>query len=581
MDLFDISTVLPSLVVKVEQAKAAIAGILKKGHPGVVAFSSGKDSSVVLALTLEVARELLALGEHPKLVVTSGETLVESPEIANHIRQESRKILAYAEKHGIDLEFHMARPSIMSSWQIKVLSGRGLPSYAGGNADCSSDLKIVPQKLLRNKLFKAWKKEGRPEPITLLGTRYDESIARALAMKERGESASEPVQNKDGDWTLSPICWWTTDEIWEFIGEVVGGERETYTDFKETMRIYADAGGTSCAVVSDAILDGLSKKKSGKCGARTGCWVCLQAYDKSLRTMVEGDSRYHYARGLVRFNEYLRAIRSDWSRRHWVGRTIKQGYLCVQPDTFHPREVRRQARMLMQLDYDEQRRAARAGEAPRFEILPLEMLVTLDAWWSLVGLAKPYSVWADLRTIHSGIRFDVPTQMPEVPDTPIPDARFLYVGDDWEGEVWDGLRDKYVEGLLEDSPCSPSVGDDGLWDLDTTPAFTVDPEGADLLLEFEVPYLLEKYDQKLPPGGITSGFKHYLGLGTLSVGHSQRRTIDEALRRTALKDRLGLTLDYKVADLVARSCRYADMPSAAREAWKHKATTASSQCELF
>ncbi|WP_341744775.1 hypothetical protein [Azonexus hydrophilus] len=388
------------------------------------------------------------------------------------------------------------------------------------------------------------------------------------------------MQNKEGDWTLSPICRWTTDDVWEFIGEVVSGERETYSDWQELMRIYSDAGGTSCAVVSDAILDGMSKKKVGKCGARTGCWVCQQAYDKSLRTMVEGDTRYHYAIGLVRFNEYLRSIRNDWSRRHWVGRTVKAGYLCVQPDTFHPAEIRRQARMLMQLDHDERLRASREGEAPRFEILPLEMLIAVDAFWSLNGLAKPFSIWADRKMIEEGSRFDIP-DIQEVQETPIPEARFLHVGDQWESSVWDGLRDVYREGLLEDSGCAPTVGDDGLWEIETQMSFNIDPEAACMFEDYEVPYLLDLYKQGVPPGGVTAGVKHYLGLGTLTVSHSQRGFFDLAMRRTAMKDRMGLTYDYKVEYLLAKSVRFADLSPEGRAAWSKKATTASAQVDLF
>lgn len=580
MDLFDVECALPTLAVMVERAKNAIADVFAKGHCCVVAWSGGKDSSVTLALVLEVARTLTVAGGKPKVVVTSSDTRVESPEIRAHIRRESRKFKAYAARYGIDLEFHIARPSLMASWQMKVLSGRGLPSYPGQSGDCSVDLKITPQLRLRNKLFARWRKEGRPEPITCLGSRLDESERRAASMRASGQNGLTPVRNRDGDWTLSPIAEWTTDMVWEFIGEVAGGERESYTDFGETLRIYADAGGTSCAVVSDALLEGSGKKMKGGCGARTGCYVCQLAYDKSLRTMVEGDPRYHYARGLVRFNEYLRAIRWDWSRRHWVGRTVHEGYLCVQPDTFHPAEVRRQARMLMQLDHDERLRAARAGEPPRFEILPLDMLIGLDALWSAHGLAQPFTIWADRQLIESGIRFDVPEEMPEVVETRIPDARFLWVGKDWDSQVWDGLRDVYIEGVLGDSACAPTVADDGLWSINTESAFTVDLEAAYLFEDFELPYVLDRHREGVPPGGITMGFKHYLALGTVQVSHGQRRSIDETLRRTAMKDRLGLTLNYKVEDLLAQSVCFADLSPEARKAWQHKATTESAQPEL-
>lgn len=581
MDLFDIEGVLPSLTVLVERAKAAIRDVIEKGHPLVLAASFGKDSGVLLALAVEVLMDIKLAGGKAKLVVTSSDTLVESPEIKNHVRQESNKLLRYAKKHGLDVSFYLSRPNLSSTFQIKVLSGRNLPDYAGAKADCSVDWKIKPQQRLRNKLFKAYKKAGLLDPVTLIGTRYSESEKRALAMKQRGDNSLEPVRNMDGDLTLTPICRWTTDEVWTFIGEVAAGERETYTDFNETMRIYADAGGTSCAVVSDAILEGLSKQqKAGKCGARTGCWTCQQAYDKSLKTMVEGDPRYAYARGLVRFNEYLRAIRWDWSRRHYIGRTVKEGYLCIEPDTFHPAEIRRQTRMLLQLDHDEQERAQREGDRIRFSILPLEMMIALDALQSLHGVAKPYSIWDDLRQIRSGVRFDIPEIEP-VKESPMPTARFLHVGRDWEGQVWNGLRDAYREGLLANSACEPIVGEDGLWDIDTEMSFDVDPEGAVMFEEFEMDYVLSMFDEGWPPGGITAGFKHYLGLGVLQMSHGQRKWSDEALRRTTLKDRLGLTLDYSLDEVLSMSVQFADMPPDARSAWKHKATTESAQTALF
>lgn len=580
MDMFEVVFALPALDVLVTRAKAAITNLFKEGHPCVCAWSSGKDSSVVLAIALEAAREFREAGGNPYLVVTTSDTKCESPEIWAHIREESVKFRQYAKQHDLRLEFYISEPSIMSTWQIRVLSGRGLPSYAGTQADCSIDLKINPQRRLRAKLFRKWKKSGLPEPVTLLGTRYAESQKRALAMQERGEHSSIPVRNKDGELVLSPICMWDTDTVWEFIAEVSNSIRVSYTDFSECLRIYADAGGTSCAVVSDALLEGLGKSKKQTCSARTGCWNCQQAYDKSLRTMVESEPRYRYAAGLVRFNEYLRNIRWDWARRHWVGRTVKAGYVAIQPDTFHPREVRAMARMLMQLDFDERQRASREGDRVRFQILPLEYLITLDALWSKNALAKPFSIWADLNDIENGVRYDIPETTP-VPETPIPDAMFLEVGEEWADETWDGLRDVYVEGLLENASCAPRIASDGLWELDTETQFSVDPEGAEMLLQFEVPYLLDKYRQGVPPGGITSGFKHYVMLGTISVSHSQRTSVDVDLRRSALKDRLGLTLEYDLDKLLKMAVRFSELPDEARKAWGSKATTESAQAELL
>src|SRR3546814_7181771 len=83
---------------------------------------------------------------------------------------------------------------------------------------------------------------------------------------------------------------------------------------------------------ADALMSG--KNKKGGCGARLGCWTCQQANDKSLETMIQFEPRYEYAKGLNQLNKFIRAIRYDWNRRNWVGRTIRGGFIAIEPDTF-------------------------------------------------------------------------------------------------------------------------------------------------------------------------------------------------------------------------------------------------------
>jgi DNA sulfur modification protein DndC len=42
-------------------------------------------------------------------------------------------------------------------------------------------------------------------PVTILGTRYDESEKRSLKMLLGGENNVVPVENSDGDFILAPI----------------------------------------------------------------------------------------------------------------------------------------------------------------------------------------------------------------------------------------------------------------------------------------------------------------------------------------------------------------------------------------
>ncbi|MFC4518495.1 phosphoadenosine phosphosulfate sulfotransferase [Cupriavidus pinatubonensis] len=488
---------------------------------------------------------------------------------------------AFGKRHGIKVQTGIVQPAMAATFQVKVLSGRALPSFPGAHGDCSTDLKILPQRTFRRGLFRSLAQQGHAEPVTLLGTRYGESTRRNIAMRQRGESALRPARNPDGDLVLSPVAHWQDDDIWEGIALYGSGARPGYSDFEDMRRIYAHSVGTSCAVVADAILaGGGTSRRQGKCGARLGCHVCQMAEDKSLANMVEYDERYAYAAGLQRLNRFIRNTRFDWGRRHWVGRTIRGGVIKIQPDTYHPTMVRELVRYMLQLDYDEQRRAERAGERPKFELLPLDMLVAVDALQSLNGLARPFAAWADWRDIHMrGVRYDIP-DVPLVDQTAVPQARFLPVGEGWDDTAaaaeWTGLRDPYLESLTADSACAPEVrftaAGRAIWALPTDQQFSVDPEAALLISEFELDRLLETHDAGVARGQVTAGYRWYAQYGCLTLSHGQRAEHGEIARRTAYKDRLGLTLEYDVESLRARALPFDALPPAGQAAWQQVAT---------
>jgi 3'-phosphoadenosine 5'-phosphosulfate sulfotransferase (PAPS reductase)/FAD synthetase len=589
-DLFSVVNVEGPSVEKLEaDALACIGRIFDEGYVCVVLFSSGKDSSSVANLTLTAAKLAVDRGLSPLVVVSTGDTLVENPEIAMHYRQEQAKMVAFGKKHGFRVITRVSTPYVSSTFQFKILTGRGLPSYAGGQGDCTVDLKVAPQKRDRKLLFKQLKKEGYGPAVTLLGTRFDESTRRAANMTSRGERSDRPVLNKDDELVLSPICHWSTDDVWEYLGLAGSGIILSYSNFAETRRIYSASMGTSCVIVADALLEGGKKQKLGKCGARTGCFTCLQTEDKSLKNMVEMEPRYAYARGLIRLNNYLRAIRYDWSKRHWVGRTIRAGYVAIQPDTFHPGTIRELTRMMLQLDFDEQERADAAGERPMFCILPVDMLIAIDAAQSLNGVARPFSCWADWRDIHDrGIRYDIP-EIPETPQQELPAARFFYTGEGFTaGErnpVWSGVRDAYTEALTADSACAQPLRelDNGnmTWDAETELAMNVDAESAGMILEFEFERLAQMHDQGFSAGSSTWGYQWYRQYGALALSHTQVKEHDEICRRTQWKDRNGMTLDYSVPDLLSRSISFTELPPAAAKAWSHKSTMSTAQFGMF
>lgn len=564
---------------KIDRAIGAILRLFQAAHPVVIAYSGGKDSSVVAALVLHAALLHRAAGGEPLVIVTTSDTKVESPEVNLHYRAELKRMRAFGEQHGFTVIAKVVEPQLASTFQVKVLTGRALPSFPGLHGDCSFDLKIAPQRAFRKQLFRSLAERSAATPVTCLGTRFDEGARRASNMRQRGESADRPASNKEGELVLSPIAHWNSDAVWEAIALYGGGSRPGYSDFEETRRLYAHSVGTSCAVVADAILEG-SGRKQGKCGARLGCHVCQMAEDKSLANMIAYDERYAYAEGLQRLNRFIRNTRFDWRRRHWVGRTIRGNFVKIQPDTYHPTMLRELSRYMLQLDYDEQQRASRAGEAPRFELLPLDMIVAVDALQSLNGVARPFAMWADWRDIHQcGIRFDIP-EVPAVAQTTVPTARFLYVGSEWDdlapAAEWTGMRDPFTEAMTAESPCEPEItvtaGGRTLWRLPTEQSFSVDFEAACMLQDFELDRMLETHGMGVQPGQVTAGYRWYLQYGCLTLSRAQQTEHDEVCRRTAYKDRLGLTLEYDTERLRSLAVDFHAMPPEARIAWSHAAT---------
>lgn len=589
--LFDIEETIPTVEDRIEIAKKAITSLFLAGKTIWLSFSGGKDSGVAASLVLTTAAHVVKT--HPevqcRVFATTSSTGVENPEIEVHFRNELAKMKAYAKKHGFTMGTHIATPTLASSWQLKVLSGRGLPSFPGQSSDCSVDLKVRPQKTLRRKLMKQAEAKGYGEAVTILGTRYEESERRAMLMALRQENGLVPVRNSDGDLVLSIVADWSLDHVWEYIGLVSSGLIDSYTDFEETKRIYAHSAGTSCAVVADALAPKSKGASSRHCGNRHGCFTCVMAEDKSLEAMIEYDARYAYARGLNKLNKFIRATRYDWNRRHWIGRTIKGGYIAIEPDTYHPKMVRELFRYMVQLDHDERIRAKMSGERVMFQIFSEEMILAVDAYWSLTGLALPFSAWADVRDItQRGIRYDIP-DVETTPPQPMPATRFLYVGKEWDDSAtypaFTGMRDAYVEGLLEMCAGAPQLTETAkgnlAWDVSAGKSFSIDLESLYMLQDIEMERMLEMHERGIGPGGITEAYKFYLRYGVIELSYSQRAEHDEILRRTEHKHRLGLSCEYDLAKVLAMSVEFSELPAEARKLWAGKATTESAQMPMF
>lgn len=523
---------------------ASIRRLFDEGYPTLIAFSSGKDSSVLMILTFMAAIQAKNEGRHPKIAVCHSNTGIENPLIAELAKCEMKKIEAYAAKHGLDVQVRVAQPELLDSWGPRICGGRALPSYPGLNADCSVAWKCEPSRKLRHTLSEQL--GGEKEVVVCTGTRRSESVRRGANMLKRKDSSVEPVRNKEGELVLSPIAEWDTDSVFELLGLCGAGIIESYTDAQEVLTAYRDAGPTSCAVVNDSIMEGEGKAKN--CGARFGFALCTVVQnDSSMDNLLNNDPQYGFMRGLGRLRNYLMAIQNDMGRRLWVGRTIREGHIAIRPDVFSPEEMRRIYRYAVTLDAEEEEAAQALGIEPRFRLIPPEAAVCIDMLWSRDGHFDGFAAVADYLDIWQGReRYPVPEKV-EMLSAERPEPRFLEVGENWAeacGDHWAGIREPFVAAMLEDCLPVKSYGKKNAvaaWaDLESEDGFVIDQESLAMFFHFEADGMVRQYrDRQMDTRGIA--YRWYLQYGLARLSARQILNHDKALRRTAYKRLAGVS----------------------------------------
>lgn len=535
---------------KVERAQQALGALLSQGAPVCVSWSAGKDSSAMLNLVLTTAAGMKAEGRDvPPIVVTHADTMIENPEMTLYARNEMLQVKAFARRHHLDVAIEVATPILTNQWAVRVIGGRGLPPFPGTNRDCTVDFKIDPMKKLRKAVLKHLAKRtgaAEIEPVVLIGTRYDESTTRAANMRERGESDVQvrrgiDENGKPSHLFLSPLAHWATDDIWMYLGLVRGGAMEGYSDFEDTIRLYADAMGQSCVIVAEDMSKAMKTSKA--CGARHGCSQCTVAsVDQSMENMLATDERYAYMRGLNKLRNFISATRWDMERRSWVGRTIKEGYVRISPDAYSPAMMEDLLRYALTLDVQEREAASDKGISPRFQLIGVDQLLAIDAMWSLQAFHRPFHALKIFREIENGARFPVPEVSTFERPKQIP-VRFLWVGDNWdEGDrmAYTGLRSVLHE-MTDGGGCmgTRELADGRtVLDVETAELMQVETETAFFVLD-EADELIARYhDNKHTQS--TAGYMHYLQLGVISIKSGLQGEVDNILRRSAFKERQGI-----------------------------------------
>lgn len=516
-------------------------------------YSGGKDSSTVLSLAMQAARLLQQEGVPIKrFAILNSDTLQENPEVLGVIKKEIVKIQKWIDDYNLPGEIKVTQPPLSSQYMVSIIGGKSIISTPFTNKNCTPDLKSHPLTKARVELFGHNDVANGRFVANVTGVRFSESERRKANMEGRAESPVQLVMTDAKENVfLAPIAYWDTDTVMEYIGLASNQllPFKTYSDFVDVWQIYKESTG-ECSV-------GRGDQPSKGCSARHGCWACTMVKDdKSMNAMVK-DEKYSYMRPLAAFRDYLLNTLFDMNRRTWVGRSIKYGYITFKPDAYAPAELQKLLRYALTIDVEEQQKAALLGIKPRFQIISVEALFAIDAHWSLQGFTLPHAGLKIFREVYlEGQRFPVPDVVP-FPKVPIPDARYIYVGDEWDDNAhnaeFTGLRNPLAEiASMDQNPClglrtvSRYGVQRSVLNVNTDDVFSVDAESALMILEFELDRLVDKYHGpdvvNLAPGGAVAGqgYLFYVQYGTLTLAANQVSKADEILRRTAWRERMGL-----------------------------------------
>ena len=275
----------------------------RERQPWIVAYSGGKDSTLLLHLVFEMLMDMPPKERRRDVHVVGNDTLVESPLVIDHLRQSIEKIQTAADKHELPMWTAITEPDIEQTFWVNVI-GRGYAPPSRMFRWCTDRMKIQPTN---GYILRRVSEHGRV--ILLIGARTSESTNRKRSMSKRYKGkrlAKHP--NLAKCLMFSPLADLTTDEVWTILMQTRppwGG------NYRNLITLYRNARGSGeCPLV-------ISKEDVPSCGTtspRFGCWTCtVVAKDSSLSGLI--DSGFEEFEPMMEFRDWLQSIRNNTYRR--------------------------------------------------------------------------------------------------------------------------------------------------------------------------------------------------------------------------------------------------------------------------
>lgn len=305
---------------------------LADNRPWVIAYSGGKDSTLVLQLAIEALQQLGPRASKPVYVISS-DTRVEAPQIVSYVERVLDAVNQFARLHNFPIRSEIVQPTVEQGFWAKII-GLGYPPPTRWFRWCTSNMKIKPS---RAKVAEISSVHG--SVILLLGSREKESQnrGRLMASRDKNERGLNPHHEIPDAFVLTPISDWGDDDVWEYLFE--RNPPPWVYPHDEMLTLYRQANGGECPVVMD-----LNTPSCG--GSRFGCWTCtVVKLDRSMEGFVQAGAAW--LQPLNDFRNWLKEIRELSS---WRQTTRRSGEPGIGP--FTPAARERILRRLLQVEQE-------------------------------------------------------------------------------------------------------------------------------------------------------------------------------------------------------------------------------------
>lgn len=305
-----------------------------EGHPWIVGYSGGKDSTLLLQFVVEMLLSLPRSSRTRPVHVVSNDTLVESPLVADYVDSMLSRLSSASESLLLPVTVAKTTPTSDQTFWVNLI-GRGYPAPNSMFRWCTDRMKIQPtSSYIRSRVAESG------DVVLLLGVRRAESASRAASANKYDQVEQHGRLHRHNDlpgcWVFRPILDFTTEEVWQVLLQRPppwGGSH------RSLVTLYRNASSGECPLVID-------KEQAASCGstsARFGCWTCtVVEKDRSMEAFIE--SGHDEMEPLLEFRDWLSEFRNKhehrmMSRRNGQVTYMANGAPVPGPFTFAARRI--------------------------------------------------------------------------------------------------------------------------------------------------------------------------------------------------------------------------------------------------